>query len=112
MTKLQVTMDEISMLITNIAINPSQVLQAFYSNRTGVNAVSHTIFQIYPTDKLRQMGQRKCGAVSQWVFRSLMNTCETHDANMAARFYRELSADRFAAFAGHLFERSTLKELG
>ena len=111
MTKLQGTMEEISTLITNIAINPSQVLQAFYSNRTGT--VSHTIFQIYPTNELRQIGQCKCETVSQWVFDSLMKTCETYEANVAARFYRQLSADPFAAsFAGHLFERSTLKELG
>ena len=42
----------------------------------------------------------------------MLDVCETHEANAAARFYRQLSGSPWtASFRGHVFERQVLNHL-
>jgi hypothetical protein len=73
---------------------------------------SHTIFQLNPANDSRLFEECHCEPVSRWVFDSLLNTCEKHEADAAAQFYHRISGLHWAAsFLGYLFERRVLAYL-
>ncbi|KAF8498734.1 hypothetical protein F5888DRAFT_201198 [Russula emetica] len=78
----------------------------------GASALSHTIFQLSPTNEIRQLEACDYEAVSRWVFDTLLGVCETHEADAAAKLYCELSGEpRAASLRGRLFKRHILNYL-
>lgn len=101
-TRLKATMRQVLRKINGIAINMISILQVLHSSEL---ALSDTIFQISPTNELRQLEICHCDAASQWASGSLLNACETHVANAAAQLYRRFSGIPWAeSFRGHLSE--------
>jgi hypothetical protein len=110
--ELEGNKNRVSGQITAIGENTSNILQGLKTDKFNPDALSHTVFQIYPTDESRRLDGCQCDVASQWIFDSLLNACETREANAAALLYRQLSTTSWAAsFRGHLFERQVLKYL-
>jgi hypothetical protein len=80
----------------------------------GDDALYDTIFQLFPTKESQQLELWQCDVdvVSRWVFDSLLEVCETHEADAAAKFYRGLSKVSYKAslhwLQDRLFERQVL----
>jgi hypothetical protein len=92
--------------------NTSRIMQALQSYGTNADALSHTIFQISPSDDKRDLATCHYDAVSRWVFDAVLNVCETREVDAAASLYHQLSANPSAAsFRGHIFERQVLNSL-
>ena len=87
-------------------------MQLVYASRTGDNSASHSIFQIFPQDKERQLS--KCGfqIVSDWSFRLFIEEYERHEAHRANDFYRQISGvPRAASLWGNVFELKVLHHI-
>jgi hypothetical protein len=111
-SRLNAEIEEVVARIRDIARGTTSMLQALYSYRLSANAISHTIFQLYPSNESRELAMCKYEVVSRWVLDSLLRVCETHEADAAAKFYCSLSGVPWAgAFLGQLFERQALKHL-
>jgi hypothetical protein len=65
-------MEDVLAQITVIGKEPNRILEALHSSRTGANVVSHTIFQLNPTNESRELEKCHCGVVSRWAFDSLL----------------------------------------
>jgi hypothetical protein len=108
--RLEAKKQQVLRKIKSIAGNTSHIVDVLILYQLDAYALYHTIFQLSPENELRQLETCHCDVVSQWVFDSLLDACETHEANAAARFYRQLSGSSWAAsFQGRVFERWMLK---
>ena len=118
-TRLEAKREEVRRQITYIARKPIRILQELDSCVVGASvtgsALSHTIFQPSPSNKLRQLETCDYKAVSRWVFDYVLDVCETHEADAVAKLYRGLSVPfyepRTVSLRGCLFERQVLNYL-
>ncbi len=110
---LEETVGTIKERIEDVAegmIDISNVLQRL---KTGASDVSHTVFQLSPTDQSRSLSHCRFKPVSRWAFDQLLNKCEDLQAGAVARFHRQISGEpRAASLRGHLFKRQVLNSLG
>jgi hypothetical protein len=90
-SRLKTKTEEVLARIRDIAEHTSSLLRVLNSYRIGADALCHTNFQLSPSDELRQLEICNYEVVSRWVFDSLLKVCETHEADAAAKFYRNLS---------------------
>jgi hypothetical protein len=105
--------DDTISLIGNAATR-NDFVELFRSARSGINNVSHRIYQISPIDPdtNRLLSNCKFEPVSRWAFDLLLRCYEDKKANAAAEFYFALSGMWEAAtLRGHLFERQVLMHL-
>jgi len=89
-------------------------MQLLNEAQTGGSDVSHTIFQIFPsnTDTNRLLSHCHFEPVSRWALDLLLCQYEAEQANAAADFFHKISGMRGAAsLRGYLFERQVLKYL-
>jgi hypothetical protein len=111
-TRLRAKKNEVLNQINYTGPEPSHILKALLSYRTGADAASQTIFQLYPANDLRQLELCHTEPVSRWVFDSLLDICEKHEADAVAQLYRRISLNPWvASFQGHLFRRQVLTYL-
>ena len=104
-------LDRAKAQITNIGRERSHILKALILFQTGDDALSDVVFQLRPTNMLRQLGKCACGPVSPWVFEYLLTVCENHEVNAAAEFYHTLSVFPWAgSIRGYLFERQVFEK--
>jgi len=82
------------------------LLNAAYTSR----GVSHSIFELAPSDGMRSLGGAQIGAVSPWALDMLLKEYETRQENAAADFYISISGMASAgSLRGRLMERQVLK---
>ena len=114
MFQLKIKKKEVLALIEEVGGDHKHILKALETCRNGADAVSHQIFQVYPNpmDGSQQFDSCHRKPVSRWVFTSLLNHCETNEAEAAALLYKQLSGISSAgAVWGLLYERLVLDYL-
>ena len=97
--------------IRDVAGKDSNISQLLHSYRKGDSDVSHSIFEISPTDESRLLSECKFGAVSRWALEVLLNAYEDRQADAAIVFYHTIQGSHAASLRGHIFERQVLKYL-
>jgi hypothetical protein len=94
------------------AATRNDFVKPFRSTQSGINNVSHKIFQISPTNTNRLLSNCKFEPVSRWAFDLLMYHYKENKSDAAADFYFALSGMLEAAtLQGHLFEWQVLRHL-
>jgi hypothetical protein len=113
---LEDKIQEVASAIRRAAGNTSyNIMQLLNEAQTGGSDVSHTIFQIFPsnTDTNRLLSHCHFETVSRWALDLLLCQYEVEQANAAADFFRKISGMRGAAsLRGYLFERAGIEVLG
>ena len=89
--RLEAKKGEVVLVIRNLARKPTEILRVLCNRRANAYDISHTIFELTPTDESRQFETSECVPVSPWVTDTLMKACERNEADSAARIYRKLS---------------------
>jgi hypothetical protein len=100
-------MEEVLAQITDIGKDQNCTLHALQSFRTGADAVSHTNFQLHPTDKLRGLEKCECEAVDRF----LIPCWPLANLTKLMRPLNSLSGVWAGLLWGCLFERRVLKYL-
>ena len=98
--------------IIGIPSKESNMVQVLSSSQTGDNHVSHSIFEISPSNEKRIFSKCKFGYVSKWAFNCFLEAYEAQQAVAATNFYRFISEIPVAATLwGHVFERLVFRYL-
>src|SRR5260221_12360883 len=66
----------IELRIRDVASEPSNMVQLLNSSRRGDSSVSHSIFEISPTDKSRLLAKCKFSRVSRWALDCFLKSYE------------------------------------
>ena len=104
--RLKARKSEVGQVITNLASESSKILRVLYDRQANVDEMSHTVFELMPTDEFRQFETFQRILVSPWVTETLMKACERKEAGLAAQIYRKLSESPILGMSrGHLFEK-------
>ena len=99
---------ELKRQVTHIA-KKGNILEELYALGANDSDLSHTIFQLFPTNESRQLEACDHEPVSAWVLRRLLSVYETCEAYAIAKLYRVLSLEPSAeTFRRCLFERQVL----
>ena len=106
------TKADVESRITRADFKKSNMVQMLNASQTGDLTVSHSIFQIYPKDKSRNLAECKFNTVSKWAFKHFAEVYERHDAHEAISFYRQISTSpRAASLWSHVFEAKVLNHI-
>ena len=110
--RLRISKSRLLEQIKDIANGTIDVMRELQSARTGASTVSHSVFQIFPANEKRLLGDCYAECVSQWALDNLLIACEDREHDAAARLYYSLSdSDWAVSFRGRLFERQVLQYL-
>lgn len=106
--KLRQLQEEIQIKIR--CILPGISILTLLNGAFTTRGVSHSIFELKPSDEVRLLSSCQIGAVSPWALDALLNEYETRTADAAAEFYISIADKPFAgSLRGRLMERQVLK---
>jgi hypothetical protein len=85
-------------------------MQKLLSETRSSNGLSHSIFQLFPRDDKRILGQARIEAVSRWALDVFLDEYETRRQADAFIFYTSLAnSPDTGSLRGQIFERQILK---
>jgi len=112
MNALHMTKENVASKITSINFREQNMLQLLYAARTGDSAVSHSIFQIFPKDKLRLLSGCRFKVVSDWAFHLFMEEHKRYETHKANDFYHQISGmPKAVSLWGYVFEQKVLHHI-
>ena len=91
-------------------IPPKTSILTLLSEVFTTRGVSHSIFELAPSDDMRLLSSCQIKVVSPWALDALLKEYETRTADAIADFYTSIVDIPFAgSLRGHLMERQVLK---